>query len=301
MQLHEFEVRPLQPADFDVVNESSELFIEFTKLGLILARILDVYARRLEVPFQKEQASTILVSLKQWINDLPERSRLYPLSGRRIYRRDVYEIHVCYFTTLITFFHLCGQVFDPTSSGLISLVASSCMAQLYEEMRFRDDVNFLMSPNNWYLMVACVPQIHYAEGEYDQDGVCARELNILIRILQEMCLKWPGAKNILDTVLRLSASGEGSTLMTQLLARRPAVDQDQAGRTPGATVGDAHGLFPFPPSMCPRMNLLDRAANRPEATPAHWTSLTDQDLFSIFDLFNSNPGNNVLIDSFQST
>lgn len=53
MQLHEFDVRPLEQDDFDVVNESSELFIEFTKLGLITARILDFYARRLKVACQK--------------------------------------------------------------------------------------------------------------------------------------------------------------------------------------------------------------------------------------------------------
>lgn len=175
------------------------------------------------------------------------------------------------------------------------------MAQLYEEMDFRDDVNFLMSPNNWYLMVACVPQIHYAEGEYDQDRLCARDLNILIAILQQMCLKWPGARNILDTVLRLSTSSDGSTPTTQLLDRRSAIDENQVRRTLGTSVGDAHSLFPFPSSMCLRMNLLDRAANPSEASKqTQWTSLIDQDLFPIFDLFNPSPAN-VPLDSFQLT
>ena len=317
MPLHEFDVRPLEPADFDRVGEDYEVFVAFTKLGVITARILDVYARRSEMPSQQvrpesigfwrtliltmtEDATTsILSSLKEWVNELPDSSRLYdPSRTRRVYRRDVYEIHICYFAMLITFFHLCGQDFDSSSTNMVSLVASSCIAQLYEEIDFRDDVNYLMSPNNWYLMVACAPQLHYAGGEHDQDKSCTRDLNILVAVIQLMCLKWRGAKNILDTVLRLSTPSMESSLSPQLLACKPAAGKETGRRTPTVRLEHPHGLFPFPNSMCPRMNLLDRVVDLSwDANATQLAPSTDEDLISIFDVFGSNIFN-MPIDSF---
>lgn len=226
---------------------------------------------------------SILESLKAWINKLPPSLHLYNSFGNRFYRRDVYELHINYFVIVISFFHLCDPHIHPSTSPLASLIASSCLTRLYEEIDFRDDVNYLMSMNNWFLMTGCVPQLYYEYSRYDREGISTEELNILIGVLKQMGIKWPPANNIIKTVERLRQTKIGAGMESQ----------NTTGEREYATMGSQSktealvGLFPFPMSMCPRMNLLGRDIMESRdsiTTPV--AMLNDEELARIFDEFS---------------
>lgn len=206
----------------------------------------------------------ILDALKAWIQNVPENIRLYR-DHRRSYQPGIYELYMCYFTCIITFFHVCGHAIRSATTSLASLVASSCIARLTEELDHRDDINYMTSINNWYLMVATVPLIHYEGGHMDYGGTCSEELEIIVRALKQMQLKWPQTTTILTTVerLRRSKGYGGSSAMSHVFV--PAI---HSGERDHLSMESLRELFPFPPSMCPRMGLFENVVTTQCNSPA---------------------------------
>lgn len=190
--------------------------------------------------------------MEQWINNLPAKLRLYDQTGCKVYRGDIYEVHIHYFAYLIEFFHLYGQTTHSSIASTASLVASSCLARLYQEIDDHDEINYLMPVHNWHLMVACAPQIHHDTVLQEEDDLTNAELDTFSMALRCMRLKWPPANNILATVDRLRTTkayipGE---------ERRPSgYPRPTDCHSPPVT--GLKGLFPFPQDMCRRMELVD--------------------------------------------
>ncbi|KIW13381.1 hypothetical protein PV08_08569 [Exophiala spinifera] len=247
IKLHEFNVAPPTADDFEAVNRPAVLFIELAKLATILGRILDLQARR---PSNHQERCLIVESLKSWLDDLPDEARLYDRSNNRIYHRDTAEAHIMYFVVVITYLNLFGDPRPFSASSLGTLVASSCIIRLYHEMYIRDDINFLLGGNTWYMMVAAVPQLRYSATPRQSD-MCAQELDIIVKALEHMQIKFAAAVPVLSTINRLRASP------TQVKIRSgPLTPSDE--RHTDYTAFDMHdlrGLFPFPTSFSPRLEL----------------------------------------------
>lgn len=167
-------------------------------------------------------------------------------------------MHIHYFTCLILFLHLYGQATHPSMAPTLSLVASSCMARLYEEIDDHDETNYLTPVHNWSLMVGCIPQIHRHTTllpEDDDDDLCNTELDIFVASLKCMRVKWPPANTILATVDRLRTAAKGHQR-----AYYPSVERHQ-NIYPPPTSSEFQTrllktLFPFPRDLCPRMALV---------------------------------------------
>jgi hypothetical protein len=185
-----------------------------------------------------------------------------------------------YFVVVITYFNLFGDPRHLAASSLGTLVASSCVTRLYHEMYIRDDINFLLGVNTWYMMVAAVPQLRY-NSIPQQGDVCAQELDIIVKALEHMQIKFAGAAPVLRTINRLRASP------TPVRIRPGSPTTSDERHTDFATfnMNDLRGLFPFPASFSPRLELtladgpswmdLEQA----EPTWAH------EDFGSLFDEF----------------
>ncbi|KAJ5814707.1 hypothetical protein N7474_006484 [Penicillium riverlandense] len=153
------------------------------------------------------------------------------------------------------FFHLCGHLVHATITHPTALVASSCMARLYEEILCREDIVYLLPIHNWFISVGCLPQIHALSGRFYADATCQEELDILLKALKTMGIKWPQAKNLRNAVDRL----------VKKRVSRPQVAESRETDRPEYLVdgGSAHlngfvrELFPFPETMCPRIAMLD--------------------------------------------
>lgn len=167
----------------------------------------------------------------------------------------MYELHINYFVVITKFFHLCGHAVYATITNPTALIASSCIARLYEELLCRDDIGYLLPVHNWFISVACVPQIHALSGRFHGDATCEEELHILRNALQTMSTKWPQARNLQAAVARLQekrvADSKSGRSRTGTVETR---DGDGVGT---ALYGFIRDLFPFPGMMCPRMVMLD--------------------------------------------
>lgn len=139
-----------------------------------------------------------------------------------------------------------------------SLVASSCLARLYQEIDDHDEINYLMPVHNWHLMVSCVPQIHHETVFQEEDDLCNTELNTFSMALRCMRLKWPPANNILATVDRLCATKADKIFISGEDARQGAPSGCQQPMDHHFAASELKGLFPFPPDMCRRMELVDQ-------------------------------------------
>ncbi|KIW72719.1 hypothetical protein PV04_00895 [Phialophora macrospora] len=248
IKLHEFDVAPLSGDDFEVINRPALLFMELARLATILGRIQDLHSRR--AGNIHEECSRIIESLQQWLENLPGEVRLYDTTQRRVYHRDVSEIHIVYFITVISCLNLFGDQRRFSASTLASLVASSCATRLYEEMYVRDDVNYLLGVNTWYLMVAAVPQLLY-NSVASQSDLCVQELEIITKALKQLQIKFAGATPVLNTVERLAALRRWPRVRP---ARSPSSEESSSGGIK-FEMPELQGLFPFPASFSPRIEI----------------------------------------------
>jgi hypothetical protein len=157
-----------------------------------------------------------------------------------------------------------------------SLVASSCMACLYDQIDDHDEINYLTPVHNWSLMVGCIPQIHRLgdielfPGEHD---LCKTELEIFVTALRCMRLKWPPANNILSTVDRLRTSN-----LHPIIPDSPKITRPR---------GILEGLFPFPEDMCPRMQIVNQySAEKSTQVQGVVAPTLDGSMDWIFEEFN---------------
>ncbi|KAJ9641146.1 hypothetical protein H2204_002824 [Knufia peltigerae] len=259
---HDFHVRPLTPEDFDKFDANSQLFVELTKINCLRARMLEVYWRKDESE-GAEAAYDILRSMREWIDRLPDQFRLYSGNNpKRLYQRAVYELHIHYFVVIATFFHLCGWAVRTSITNPAVLVASSCMARLYEEILYREEIGLFLPIHNWYISIASLPQIHALSGSHYADDTAEEELDILRRGLQAMAIKWPQANNLQISLDRLYERRVSNRHPNQTVVPN---DKDLTGCSE-YTRDEIDGtvlnrlvcdLFPFPTSMCPRMDIID--------------------------------------------
>lgn len=209
-----------------------------------------------------QAAYSILSSMQEWIRQLPEQFRLYLDGGRRRYQREVYELHINYFVLITMFFHLCGRAVHAAITNPTALIASSCITRLYEEILCREEMAYLLPAHNWFISVGCLPQIHALSGSAQPDTTCQEELDILRRALQTMGIKWPQANVLRSALDRLQEKRMATSSMDR--SRPEVVESREADHQVYLGDGDSsvlngliRQLFPFPDSMCPRMDMLD--------------------------------------------
>jgi hypothetical protein len=276
-------VQPVTLEDFEIANIQALLFIERTKLALILGRILDLRSRpsdladnQVRILAQKPRLESFLTfwpqqkdiyySLRNWVDTLPLEARLFDGDKQRPYHHGIHELYILYFATIITFLYSFNDSDINSVPNIISLVASSCMVRLYHELDIRDDVNYLLTVHMWLFMLAAMPQLLYnaAEGLSEADRrACSDALDKLVSALGQFMIKIPGAETMLNTINRLRAQDHPvHPTSTSREWRKHNLN------------GELHSvlafrdLFPFPLSLSPRLELLDQLGDmRSVASP----------------------------------
>ncbi|KAJ5832574.1 hypothetical protein N7474_000885 [Penicillium riverlandense] len=290
----DFDLCPPRVTDFEnPENGQARLFVLYAKLTTILEKMLPLQNRG--VSTSSDEALSVLSDLKDWVTNIPPDIRLFDDQGNRVYERGFYEILTWYFTCIITFFHVHGRLFHPSATSTITLVASSCTIRLYQEMDYRDDINYLMSVNNWSMMVASLPQlsslrnenlgINSGDKDWPPDPLSLEELDILLEILTQRILKFPGAKAIVERILRCKAEvlSHGGLLNPLTgLEDTSRASWDPTWRT-YTTVPRVYELFPFKKELSPRMELLSTMETE-DFTNGLFESFTDWSIENLLNL-----------------
>ncbi|KEF57580.1 uncharacterized protein A1O9_05498 [Exophiala aquamarina CBS 119918] len=297
LRTEEFDLRPLTVTDF-ALSEGRQAgkFIIYTRLAQIIAKMLDLQQR--QDLTTNEEVSSALADFRAWALEMPSDLRIYNEQGGKVYRREIYEYLASYLTHIITFFHHFGKHFRPSVVSRISLVASSCMIGLYQDMDCRDHINYLTAINNWYLMTAAIPQLNNIARENRGEGFqteprrnkpsSLQDLDILLDILKQRTVKFPGAKSIVNRLEQLKHDVLSQCVDSNLAAVPAERHCSELALLPQGVITNVHDLFPFPKSLSPRLQLLD-AIEAESATNVFFDGYPDWSLDNLFSLDDINP------------
>ncbi|KAJ5408399.1 hypothetical protein N7509_002282 [Penicillium cosmopolitanum] len=299
IQLQDFDLHPPSVTDFENPEDGQALqFVLYTKLMTILAQMLPLQQR--DPTATSEKALAILSELKDWVGNMTLHLHIFDNSGILIYDRALYEILTWYFTCVISFFHVHGRFFHPSVISTITLVASSCIIRLYQEMDYRDDINYLMPINNWSMMVASLPQLSslrhenntvtIAEHDTGIDPLSLEELDILLEIMAERTIKFPGAGAVLEKIRRFRTEiiSHGASSNALFGLHEPSKYPWSSNERTYATIPRIHELFPFQKEISPRMDLL-YTMETDEFPSGLFENFTDWSIENFFNLDDFNP------------
>ncbi|KAL2405948.1 hypothetical protein ABEF95_002783 [Exophiala dermatitidis] len=92
--------------------------------------------------------------------------------------------HLCTSHRLLCNHHRLRPLVDDqdvrSAFNVVSLVAASCIARLYEEMDLRDDIHYLLGIHMFFRGLTAMPQLLFNGTEPDPEHLCSEELDILV-------------------------------------------------------------------------------------------------------------------------
>ncbi|OBT40827.1 hypothetical protein VE00_08597 [Pseudogymnoascus sp. WSF 3629] len=286
ISFHQFDTRMPTMEDFPTHHPDNEVFIYKTKLLVILGKITAAqYQYRLDCPPTLEEAMSIVGSLKEWVNGLPEDLCLYNGSVRRLYGRSALELHIIYFVCVILINRFCEKPNRSWASLKTPIVAASCIASLFEEIYYRDEIIYMAPINNWFCMVASIPLIISIKLLPEKQSLFTENLATIKSVLEQMALRTPSSELILSSVNRVerAKNHEAENNATAPSLHTPTnMDPRDVQESPdfeGFLLGSVEALFPFPNTLCATMGLLstiEDGNNQDQPLPAeHLVEISD--------------------------
>ena len=169
-------------------------------------------------------------------------------------------------------------------------------SSLYQEMDYHDHINYLTAINNWSMLTAALPQLNnitrgnHCEGlERSPSGngqSSVQELDVLLNILKQRTIKFPGAKSIVHRLEQL----KHGVLSQHHVPNLPTVAAERHAEPAllsRAVVSNVHDLFPFPKALSPRLQLLD-AIEAESAADTFFDNYPDWAVDNLFGLDDIN-------------
>ncbi|CAG9950331.1 unnamed protein product [Clonostachys rosea f. rosea IK726] len=253
IQIGDFDVAPPALSDFSEPSLQAKAFIEHVKLCKIIGRVSQLLNSGASL--NSDESSALKVSLCQWIRRLPRELSLYDATGlRQPYKKEVTGLHLVYFTAIILLQAATRGYNSQWRASPISLLASSCIARLYEETQLREDVCFLIHIHSFYCMVGAIPLLYWRTRSHSKENCRLEELGILRSTVEQLSTRFGGAGTVLRNMEALEA---------ELQQRRSDSSIDDMMQVEENIIaGDGEQieeLFPFPLELCPNMDLLDPA------------------------------------------
>lgn len=241
------------------------IFIHFTSLCLIITRIKKLSLQHHNI--HPEGSITVYTELQSWLHDLPEELRLYNHGERNSYSLPVFNIQLLYLASLIWLSLLPGAHRQSTLLCTVSFVASSCIARLYEEILYHEDVHLLLPIHGWIITVAAVPQIYSISKFPDQESTSIEELDLLTSIVSEMSTKHASAAMVLRKITSFRNDKRNLPSMISPRGDESVISGDEYPFVMHKELfKDIGALLPFPDSMCPRMKLMQLATEGSDET-----------------------------------
>lgn len=226
--------------------------IQLPRLLVNLSSIESLNTQR--VPISSDQLDPIIFSLRCWLEELEDELRLHDERGERLpYNRATTEIFLFYFVCIILLYLLPGPHRHSSLLCAASIIASSCIAQLYEELLHHEDVTYLLPIHGWVNLVAAVPQIYCIAKFPDLKPICDEELDTITAVSAELYNKFPSAGPVIRKISRFRQSG-----ITFSGLGNPVGVRDRAENISSRdeVFSDLDRLFPFPDSISPKIDLL---------------------------------------------
>ncbi|KAJ5628862.1 hypothetical protein N7490_011090 [Penicillium lividum] len=245
--LSDCNVRLPTVADFKMPTAEAHVFCAMATLCRELREVLQMGKFD---NVSQVQVFTKLTMLRVWRENLPHDLNLFDETKeiRQRYNRAVAELHIFYLTTIILTCFL-GRRENCPLLKCASIVASSCISRLYEEILYHEGTPFLLPIHAWANLVASIPRTFSKDEQIPNQ---ANEKRIGRMVLEKMSEKHPGVKLVqqrIDEIGRLGASVFSTP-------DNPADVQNTASLPSTEITGQILALFPFPLSFCSTLELF---------------------------------------------
>lgn len=258
----DFDTHPLTLDDFltQTDGHSSLLFLQGCKIIDITGSIAELHLQKRNL--LSEETDMIFARLCDWQNSLPAEVQLFnPDGSRRPFSQITADIHIQYFGAIIMADMLSQRHITHWQPSALSVVASSCIISLYEEILSREQAVYLLHYHGFYCMAAALPLLFLPQRLVDKYSISC-DIEILTSVLNCMSAKYGGAAFVLRKINRLRKYSE-------------SIEQPISE---GANLITNHHLdsfleklFPFPTTFCKRMDISDLneplSSEFPQTTP----------------------------------
>lgn len=212
IDIRDADVHPPSQQDFPRESPENDIFIQRTRLCIILGHLGD--ARRGPRAAQ-EAVEAIGDSLKQWIQSLPDTLLLRDGRETKPYKRPVSELHIVYFACTILYLQTTAKwdlglerLHGATNRATLEqcVEAAARIARLLEEVHYRNEVPFLTPIVNWFCLLAGVVIVRARPTLIDRSALLTEELGIIKTVLREMTPTVPSSNLILDNLERIESA-----------------------------------------------------------------------------------------------
>ncbi|KAK5991597.1 hypothetical protein PT974_09882 [Cladobotryum mycophilum] len=250
LSMDDSDLLPLSLADFSRHAVGAALALEGHKVIHVIGKIGQLNARKREIP--SEEMGSIITLLCDWQRDLPHEARLFDSGGERLpFSRVASEIHIYYFAAIIMIQMLNQRQHTQWQPSTSSLVASSCMAALYDEINSREQAAYLLHHHGFLIMAAALPLIFHSPQAENRNSI-SDQLDVICSVLLRMKAKYGGASFVLSKIHRLRQWSTAS--------ERPASQSGPSNATVYKLESCLNQLFPFPSKFCSQMESVDPTA-----------------------------------------
>ncbi|KAH8422208.1 Transcription factor [Colletotrichum scovillei] len=256
LKLADCDVQPLAASDFVTQGVLTTVSLQFTGLMNVIGKLSELNTRK-GVPVEAEVES-VITSLCEWKSGLPDVLRLYDADGtRRSYHRYTSELHIHYLTAIIIVQMLSKSRHALWRTSHTSVLAATCIAELYEEIHYREDSSHLLSINGFMSSVAAIVLVFHRPDSSEKETIRKNGIESICSVLRVMSKKYGGARSVLQRIQGLQLQAE----------RRQTSDhnlQDDTSSSSAPWVArsvHAHlrELLPFPLTFDENADILDLA------------------------------------------
>lgn len=230
---------PLTEDDFEVADTAARNFIADT----LLARIMgDLVSKIYRNTFDAKDKARVGESLSAWMADLPSDIRLYDEGGRRRpFCFPISELHMEYYGTVILSQAMSRQFSKQWPCSTACLLAATCIASLYEEVLYRDQVALFGAMHSFWCLTAAIPLMYYKPESPAMETQRRESLAVLTSVVEQLKPRYGVAQTVGHKIERLQR--ERRDILLQQTADQ-ARGQAQGAAWQGEETQQLVALFP---------------------------------------------------------
>ncbi|KAJ5920837.1 hypothetical protein N7466_009163 [Penicillium verhagenii] len=245
------------PTIDDFNTPSAEAHV-FCAMALLCQRLREVLQIGKSDDASQMQVFSRLDLLRVWQDNLSHELHLFDekIEIRRSYNRAVAELYIFYMVTIILTCFL-GRRENCPLLKCASIVASSCISRLYEEILYHEGTTFLLPIHAWANLVASIPRTFSTDEQIPNQ---ANEKRISRMVLEKMSEKHPSVMMVQQRIDEMSHAGASVFGTPDTPPDAPNLNAPLTTETSQQILS----LFPFPSSFCPTLDLFSADLNESE-------------------------------------
>ncbi|EKG18573.1 Transcription factor fungi [Macrophomina phaseolina MS6] len=222
----------------------AEIFVRWVQLCGIIGRLGKHLSKSAEAASTPPQS--LAAELSAWVHSLPAHLQL-PIADELTLKfdRNVHQLHLPYLTAVMLL-HLERSSAQPSplpQARAAAVLASACVARVFEDLLARGRVRFLQGMAGWYAAIALLALLHARRvGGERLRAAADAHIRILRLALRELARLWSSARQLDEAFAKMIGADDeaGGSAAQGVGAQTHGLDDMEA------EIGfDLMGFFPY--------------------------------------------------------